>query len=79
MIQDQIEANANYERTVDEIELALMNAPVDTDDKVCALIEAMCRVMAEHEILPNTAFFHRIAVWVPRRVATILVDGAEHG
>ncbi len=77
MNQDQIEANGDYERTVDEVELALLAAPVDTDDKVCALIEVMCRVMAENEILPNTQFFNRIAVWVPRRVATILVDGQQ--
>ena len=65
-----------YERTCDEIELALMNATVDTSDKVSALVEVMCRMLAGAEYVPDQRFFSRLSQFAPGRVATIIMESA---
>jgi hypothetical protein len=68
-----------YDRTVDELQLALMVAPCDSSDKICALVEVLCRMMAEEELIPDARFFSRVQAWMPSRVATLILGNAESG
>lgn len=64
-----------YERAADEIELAVMAQPIDSSDQISAVIEVMCRLLAEEECIPDQRFFSRLQTVVPGRVATIILEG----
>lgn len=74
------ETAALYERTIDEIELAVMAAEVSDDEKLTALVEVMCRVLADQDLIPDPKLFAIMAQWMPRRVATLILESqASHG
>lgn len=78
-MSQELDAVTVYERTVDELQLALMVAPCDSSDRISALIEVLCRTLADEEIIPDARFFSRISPWVSSRVATLILDNEQGG